>query len=84
MYNPMRGNLGRWIMTIGFALGLLVLPWPRPVWAAVEGCYLMEDGTSYYLMENGVDRYLLEGGGECGAGPPPATHPGWMGSLGWF
>ena len=58
----------------------------RPPLAAadVQGCYLLEDTASYYVMENGTDRYLLEGGGVCGAGPPPATHPGWMGSLGWF
>lgn len=51
--------------------------WPVDVFAAVDGCYLMENNTDLYLMENGTDTYLIEGddGGACGgAGVGPTRN----------
>jgi hypothetical protein len=50
---------------------LLTLAWcamPGVSFAAVDGCYLMENNTDLYLMENNSDTYLIEGddGGACG------------------
>jgi hypothetical protein len=64
------------------SLTLALLLWPvNVVWAAVEGCYLMENNTDFYLMENNTDFYALEGGdgGLCsgGGGPTPVGIKKW-------
>lgn len=70
----------RWVVSVLWAGVLLAAP--SVGFSSVDGCYRMEDGTSYYLMENGVDRYVMEGGGACGAAPS-ITHTGMQGGGFW-
>ena len=65
---------------LAHVLALKVLP------AVVEGCRLLQDGTSFRLLQDGTSKRLFQAGagsGCAGGGGPTPTYTGWYGSQGW-
>ena len=71
------GSAAAWL---GHVIALKIPP------AVIQGCRLLQDGTSFLLLQDGTSKRLLQGGagaGCSGGGGPTPTYTGWYGSQGW-